>query len=108
MELEQITELMSKPEKLIDPSQINTLSSYLNGFITDFEEQLWEDQLRASNKKLELYDVENRTNGQAETMWKVTEEFGAWKKTERLVRQLKRLRGDLKDRMNILMGKQRY
>jgi len=107
MELSEIIEQLSNPEKLISPERINILSAHLNGYITDLEEQEWEDQLRASNKKMELY-TEEKTNASAETKWKTTSEFAEWKKTERLVRRLKRFRADLKDRFQVLTNTKRF
>ncbi len=98
---------MEDPSKLIQPEQINTLSSYLNGFITDGELELWEKQLLASNKEVELLSSDI-TNAKAKALWRVSPEYAEWKKTERLVRQLKRFRQDLKDRMSILMSGRRY
>ena|ERR1051326_1635521 len=103
--LEKIIERLSEPEKLVDPREINTLQAYLNGHITDLEEEEWSRQLVASNKLAEL--VLNNSAAKADILWKVSNEFRLWKGIERTVRKLKRYRSDLKDRFQILTGQQR-
>lgn len=106
MEIEKIISRLSEPEKLIDPREINTLQGYLNGHITDLEEQEWERQLVASNKLAEL-NVE-LSAAKADVQWKVSNEYRLWKGLERTVKKLKRYRSDLKDRFAILIGTKRY
>lgn len=105
MQLDEVIKKLSEPEKLIDPREINTLQSYLNGYITELEEEEWERQLVASNRLAEL-NIE-LSAAKAEVQWKVSNEYRSWKGTERTVKKLKRYRSDLKDRFKLLTG-QRY
>ena len=54
MELSRIIEIMGSPEKVIDPAQANIISGYLNGFISEAEEQLNEENYAVSVKWSEL------------------------------------------------------
>ena len=107
MTIEQITTYMSEPEKLVDPRLINTISGYISGYITDLEEQNWEERLTASNKRMQLVETAGAVN-KAEAMWELTPEYAQWKKTERLIKRLKRFRADLKDRFQVLTNTKRF
>lgn len=104
--LEKIIERLSEPEKLIDPREINTLQGYLNGYITDLEEEAWGRQLVASNKLAELST--DNSAAKAEILWKVSNEYRLWQGLERTIKKLKRYRSDLKDRFQVLTNTKRY
>ena len=106
MEIQKIIERLSEPEKLVSPEQINILQSYLNGYITDLEEDAWERQLVASNKLAEL--TNNNSAAKAEILWKISNEWRLWQGIEKTIKKLKRYRSDLKDRFQVLMGKKNY
>lgn len=103
--IEKIVERLSHPEKLIDPNEINILQSYLNGYITDLEEEAWERQLVASNKLAELSN--GNSAAKADILWKVSNEWRLWQGIEKTVKKLKRYRSDLKDRFAVLTNQQR-
>lgn len=105
MDLDTIIQKLSEPEKLNDPREINTLQAYLNGHITEMEDDAWGRQLVASNKLAELN--ETNTAAKAKVLWEVSNEFRLWKGLEKTLKQLKRYRSDLKDRMNLLSGQPR-
>ena len=106
MEIQKIIERLSEPEKLVSPEEINILQSYLNGYITDLEEDAWERQLVASNKLAEL--TNNNSAAKAEILWKISNEWRLWQGIEKTIKKLKRYRSDLKDRFQVLMGKKNY
>lgn len=106
MQIEQIIKRLSEPEKLVSPEEINILQSYLNGYITDLEDDAWERQLVASNKLAELSIT--LSAAKADIQWKVSNEYRLWQGVERTVKKLKRYRSDLKDRFAILLGKKNY
>ena len=104
--IETIIKRLSEPEKIIDPTECNILSGYLNGHITDMEEEEWKRQLVASNKLAELNT--ELSAAKADVQWKVSNEFRLWKGTERTIKKLKRYRSDLKDRFQVLTNTKRY
>lgn len=106
MDIDKIIEKLSNPEKLIDPREINILQCYLNGHITDLEEESWERQLVASNKLAELND--KLSAAKAEVMWKVSNEYRLWQGLERTIKKLKRYRSDLKDRFQVQTNNKHY
>ncbi len=108
MDLDKIISRLSEPEKLIDPNEISILQGYLNGYITDLEEDCWGRQLVASNKLAELSAMPEMSVGKADILWKVTNEYRLWRGQELVLKKLKRYRSDLRDRFQVLMGKQRY
>lgn len=107
MDLQQITNYMAEPEKLVDPRLINTLSGYINGFISDLEEQNWEERLVSSNKRMEIIEKSAAVN-KADAMWELTPEYAQWKKTERMIKRLKRYRADLRDRFLVITNTKRF
>ncbi len=104
-DIDSIIERLSEPDKLIDPREVNVLSSYLNGHITTLEEESWGRQLVASNKLSELNDT--LSAAKADVQWKVSNEYRLWQGLERTIKKLKRYRADLKDRFAVLTGQQR-
>lgn len=106
MQIEQIIKRLSEPEKLVSPEEINILQSYLNGYITDLEEEAWERQLVASNKLAEL--SETLSAAKADIQWKVSNEWRLWQGVEKTVKKLKRYRSDLKDRFAVLTNTKRF
>ncbi len=107
MELNKILELLKEPEKVIDPQQCNLLSSYLSGFITDFEETLNEQNYQVSVKHADLYE-ELKKISVADRQIELTDIYRAREKTKLILSQLRRLRGDLKDRFAVLTSIKRF
>lgn len=104
--IDTIVQRLSQPEKIIDPQECNILNSYLNGHITDQEEECWRLRLAAS-QSLAIMNIDS-TAAKAEVLWKISPEYIAWQNQERLVKKLKRYRADLKDRFLVLTNTKRY
>lgn len=107
MELKQITDRLKELEKIVDPAEANIISSYLNGFITDYEETLFEMDLIVSNKWLSLREAA-KSNNQADRLLEISEEYRKRERVKLTISQLKRLRADLKSRFEILTQIKRY
>ncbi len=107
MELKRIFELMAAPEKLIDPSQINVLSSYVGGFVTELEETLNEENYQVSLKWSDLRK-ELKSNAEADRAIELTDIYREREKNKILLARLKRFRGDLKDRFIVVSSIKRY
>lgn len=105
-DLDTIIERLSEPEKLKDPMEVNTLTLYLNGYITDLEEEAWDAQLVASNRLSELAKTMSATKAK-DIEWKLTSEWKVWQNLERTVSKIKRYRADLRDRLNLLTNQPR-
>ena len=100
--IDEIINRLSTPEKLVSPEEVNILQAYLNGHITDLEEEAWGRQLVASNKLAELNN--ELSAAKADVNWKISNEYRLWQGLERTIKKLKRYRADLKDRFSVLMG----
>jgi len=107
MELAKIIEIMRTPEKIIEPGQCNIISSYVGGFISHYEEQLNEENYQVSVKWGELRK-ELKTNSEADRAIEMTEIYRQREKTKLLIGQLKRFRGDLRDRFAVITSLKRY
>lgn len=101
MELPEIIQIMSVPEKIVDPRQANVMSGYLNGFITDAEEQLNEENYAVSVEWGKLYE-QLKTVAAADRAIELTDIYRQREKTKLLIGQLRRYRQDLRDRFEIL------
>lgn len=102
MELQKIIELMSEPEKLVDPRVCNVMSGYLNGFITEKEEQLNEENFAVSVKWAELRK-ELPSAAEADRQIELTDTYRAREKTKLIIGKLRRYRADLRSRFEVLM-----
>lgn len=98
---------MANPEKLIDASQVNLLSSYIGGFISDCEETLNEENYQVSVKWAELRQT-LKTNSEADRAIELTDLYRQREKTKLRISQLKRFRGDLRSRFEVLASIKRY
>lgn len=107
MELHKIIEIMSAPEKIIDPQQCNLISSYVGGYISHFEEELNEQNYQVSAKWAELRK-ELKTNTEADREIELTEIYRERERTKLTIAQLKRFRGDLRDRFSVITSIKRY
>lgn len=103
MTLDEVLKKLSEPESLNSPEEINTLQSYLNGFISELEDEVWNRELVASTKMAEL--IETNPVNKAEILFKVSNEYRLFKGVDRSLKKLRRYRQDLRDRMNLLIGK---
>lgn len=92
---------MAEPEKLIDPRLINELSTYLNGFITELEEDINEQNYIVSLKWADLRK-QLKSNVEADRQLELTDEYRAREKQKILSGRLRRFRQDLKDRFRVL------
>ena len=101
MTLEKITELMLAPEKLIDPQQINVLSSYLSGYISDLEEELNERNYQCSVRWGELREAV-KSDAKADRALELTTEYREREKQKLPLGKLKRFRADLRDRFQVV------
>lgn len=107
MDIERIVELMAEPEKLNDSSQINVLSSYVGGFVTELEETLNEENYQVSLKWLDLRK-ELKSNAEADRAIELTDIYREREKNKILLARLKRFRGDLRDRFQVVSILKRY
>lgn len=102
MDLTEIIQKMSEPERIIDPRVANVMSGYLNGFITEKEEELNEMNYQVSVKWGNLRK-DLLSNAEADRAIELTDEYRNREKTKLLIGQLRRYRQDLRDRFEILM-----
>ncbi len=107
MELKNILERLKEPEKIIDPEDCNIISSYISGWITDYEETLNELNLRVSVKWQELRE-KNKSDAKTERDIELTDVYQDREQLKLKIAQLRRLRSDLKDRFQVLTNKKRY
>ncbi len=103
MNEEQAIKAAERPQDIISPEVVNTVSSYLNAYITILEDEEWELQLAASSKKIAL--MKHQAFNRAEAEWKISKEFADWQTAIRKTRKFKRFKNDLRDRFSVLTNK---
>lgn len=107
MQEEEIIKALKEPEKLVEPQQINYVISYLSGLITDLEEKEWEQKLLSSGRWNEIRKRQT-SDSRTDKEWEATREYSDMQETKRRVSKFKRMRQDLKDRLNILTNIKHY
>ena len=105
---EQAIQLATTPEKITDERDINTIISYLNGYIGDLEEDRFEKELVASQFKVSLLRDKTKSVALAEAEFKVSEEYIAWQKAINLKRQYSAYRQSLRERGEIFMHSSKF
>jgi hypothetical protein len=107
MELQQILTELSEIEKIIDPAKCNIISSYLNGFITEMEDDLHIQNLAVSNRWLEIRETQ-KSDSKTDRALEVDPLYQKREKLKLQISQLKRLRSDLKGRFEVLANIRRF
>jgi len=107
MELPQIIKLMTEPEKLVDPQQVNLLSSWIGEFISHYEEELNEQNYQVSALWGELRK-ELKHNTEADRAIETTKQYRDREKTKLTLAKLRRYRGDLRGRFEVLSMVKRF
>lgn len=107
MTLDEILEKLREPEKIVSPQDCNFLSSYLAGFISDYEEELHDLNLTVSNKWLELREKVG-SDTKADRALEVEDIYRRREKLKLTIKQLSRLRADLRDRYSVITNTKRY
>lgn len=107
MQLPEIYAKLKELEKLIDPQEINILSAYISGFITDYEEELHELNLAVSNEWLKLRE-QSKSSVEADRKLDISPIHQKRERTRLNISQLKRMRSDLKDRFQVLTNIKRF
>lgn len=103
----EIIEELKTLDRISDPIKCNSLSSWLNGYITKYEDELHDINLAVSNKWLELRE-KNKSDSKTDRDLETSEIYQKKEKTKLKISQLKRLRGDLRDRFQILTNTKRF
>lgn len=116
MELSQILEILKEPEKLVEPTLINTIVSYLGGFITDTELELddlkiaysfaWEKEKYGDNTS--TGDLKPLTDKQTEIKMMRDPIYTKLNQIKRKLGELKRYRADLRSKLDIILSIKRY
>jgi hypothetical protein len=107
MTLEEITNRIKEPEKLIDPEEVNLLKFYISSWITDKEEELNEQNYKVAIKRRELL-IEHKSVAKADLYLELEPTYLDREKTKLIIKELRSLRSNLKDRYDVLMNKKRY
>ncbi len=107
MEELEIYNKLKELENIINPEECNLLSSYIGGFLQDYEERLHELNLIVSNKWLKIRE-ECKSSTEADRKLEISEEYQKRERIKLSMSQLKRMRADLKDRFQVLTNIKRY
>lgn len=104
MDEQEIYAKLKELDKIISPEECNLISSYISGYLQDYEERLHVKNLELSNLWLQIRPTQksdNRTD-------RVLEATPLYQEVERIklsMSQLKRMRGDLRSRFEVLTRK---
>lgn len=107
MNEKQIFEEMKNLEKVIDPAKCNLISSYINGFLMDYEETLHVKNLELSNLWLSMRET-YKSDSKTDRALEVRPEYQEVERIKLRMSQLKRMRSDLKERFQVLTMTKRY
>ena len=107
MELNEVLDKIKEPEKLIDPEEVNLLKFYVSAFITDREELLNEQNYMVAVKRRELL-IEHKSVAKADLYLELEPRYLEREKTKLLIKDLRSIRSNLKDRYEVLINKKRY
>jgi hypothetical protein len=107
MTIEEIIDAIKEPEKLIDPERVNLLKFYVSAFITDREELLNEQNYQVAIKRRELL-IEHKSVAKADLYLELEPRYLEREKTKLLIKDLRSIRSNLRDRYEVLINKKRY
>src|ERR1700752_3042311 len=107
MEEVEVLNRLQRIEDLVDPQEINILSHELNNYLIHYENDLHERNLQVSNEWLRIREV-LKSNAQADKVLETRNLYRDREKCKLKIAQMKRLRSDLKSRLEILMNIKRF
>lgn len=104
MEIEEITEWMKNPEKIINPVIADELLFFVSSFLTDFEESLAEVDQQVAVKRLELIEKYGSV-AKGEVYLEIEDIYLQQQTIERRIRQLKAFKNNVRRRYEILSNR---
>lgn len=107
MQVDEITNRIREPEKLVSPEEVNLLKFYVSSWITDKEEELNEQNYRVAVRRRELL-IEHKSVAKADLYLELEPVYLEREKTKLTIKELRSLRSNLKDRYDVLVSKHRY
>jgi hypothetical protein len=107
MTLDEIANKIREPEKLINPEEVNILKFYVSAFITDKEEELNEQNYQVAIKRRELL-IEHKSVAKADLYLELEPRYLEREKTKLLIKDLRSIRSNLRDRYEVLSNKHRF
>jgi hypothetical protein len=107
MTIEEITKRIAEPEKLVSPEEVNLLKFYVSSWITDKEEELNEQNYQVAIKRRELL-IEHKSVAKADLYLELEPRYLEREKTKLLIKDLRSIRSNLRDRYDVLVNKYKF
>lgn len=101
MTIEEITNRIKEPEKLVNPEEVNILKFYVSSWIIDKEEELNKQNYKVAIKRRELL-IEYKSVAKADLYLELEPVYLDREKTKLLIKELRSIRSNLKDRYDAL------
>lgn len=98
-------ELAQNPQDIKSPAEINEILMYLGEYLNILVAEEWELRLVASQEKVRLLNVKDKTNALAKAEWEISQEYINWQEKLHQLRKFRAYKSDLKDKFNVLANR---
>lgn len=102
---EQAIELAQNPQDIKSPAEINEILMYLGEYLNILVAEEWELRLVASQEKVRLLNVRDKTNALAKAEWEISKEYIRWQEKLHQLRKFRAYKSDLRDKFNVLSNR---
>lgn len=104
----QILDLISDPNKIVDPLTCNLVIAHLNGTIADLNLREFEIEILANQHQVDLLKREGVTNKLSEAEYRLSKPYRDLREAQNTLRRLRALRKNLEKKEEILRFTSKY
>lgn len=102
---EEAIEIAQHPQDIIDPAVCNEVLMYLGEYLNILVAEEWELRLVASQEKVRLLNVKDKTNALAKAEFEISTEYIKWQEKVHQLRKFRAYKSDLKDKFSVLSNR---
>lgn len=102
---DQAIELAQQPQDIKSPAEVNEVLMYLGEYLNILVAEEWELRLVASQEKVRLLNVKDKTNALAKAEFEISTEYIKWQEKVHQLRKFRAYKSDLKDKFSVLSNR---
>ena len=98
-------DLAQRPQDIKSTAEVNDILMYLGEYINILVQDEWELRLVASQEKVRLLNVKDKTNALAKAEFEISQEYIKWQEKLHQLRKFRAYRADLRNKFDVLAHK---
>ena len=102
---EEAIELAQRPQDIKSATEVNDILIYLGEYLNILVAEEWELRLIASQEKVRLLSIKDKTNALAKAEYEISTEYIKWQEKVHQLRKFRAYKSDLKDKFSVLSNR---